>query len=444
MRTFSKVFASALLVTTFAGLTATIASANFLDSGKIAPWAYDAVLEARNSGIMQGGTDNNFRPLDAITRQEAAAILVKLLELDTTASTKITFSDVTANDWGWKQIEAVKHAGVMLGDGAVFRPNDKITREELAVLLVKAADIDPAGQADALTVADHKKISSWAKAYVQTAIEKKLMRGDGTNFNPQSQATRQEVAVMAANFTALVGAPQDPTAPQPEPGTTPEPTQPSTGTGTDTLEDLTSLNNVIRNSPTAQLLAALKDESFQHLSSFEPTQELYMDALLKKQYRVNRDLTRVEMQQTIDVVNVLTIEEVVSSNDPAGLIDVLKDAGITYPQAVLADLYMQGIDALPTPKTLADIQRVVTIVNTGNAALVTALTSANAALDADDAAALLTALQGVPGLPSLQAENADYYLSELAMEREFNRGYALNKSIIARVIEATNLSVSSN
>ncbi|TCP58185.1 S-layer family protein [Tumebacillus sp. BK434] len=392
MGTFSKVLTSVLLATTIAGITATTASANFFDTGKIAPWAYDAVLQARNSGIMQGGTDNHFRPLDAITRQETAAILVQLLKLDTPASTQITFRDVKATDWGWKQIEAVKKAGVMLGDGAQFRPYDKITREELAVLLVKAAGIDPSA-ANTLTVADHNKISAWAKAYVQTAIEKKLMRGDGTNFNPQSQATRQEVAVMAANFTALVEAsapkPEDPTTPQPEPGTDPSSTQPAAGEA----GELSVLNGVIRDSKSDLLPATLQEEGFLHVSSVAATRDAYLNQLHNKQTAAGRDLTRTEIQQIIDAVNAALIGEVPSANDPAEL--------------------------------------------------AAALTRVEAALDAKDSAALLRALQGMSGLPTVHPKFADDYLSELAMEREFAHDAALNKSIIARVIEATNISLAS-
>lgn len=96
----------------------------------------------------------------------------------------------------------------MQGDGnGAFRPDDSITREELAIVLARAAQADVQGKGAMLAVGDKNQVSDWAQDYVQAAIELGLMKGDGTNFNPTQHALRQEVAMVAVNFVSAVQKP---------------------------------------------------------------------------------------------------------------------------------------------------------------------------------------------------------------------------------------------
>jgi hypothetical protein len=202
---------AALASTTVMAPFSASASTSFADLNKAATWAQASILKAKETGIMKGDTDGNFRPLDTITRREAATILTKLLQLPVEETVTSSFVDVKSSDWGSKYIEAVKHAGLMSGDGKTFRPNAPITREELAVILVKAAKEDVTGKGSNLTVADRHVVSTWAKPYVQAAMEMGLLRGDGKNFNPKKSAQRQEVAVMAMNLSNVLSTvPQKP------------------------------------------------------------------------------------------------------------------------------------------------------------------------------------------------------------------------------------------
>lgn len=82
----------------------------------------------------------------------------------------------------------------MLGDvGGKFRPNDRVTREELAVILVRALKAQSAASAGVLAVADQKQISGWARGSVQSALERDLMRAEG-EFRPRQALERQEIA----------------------------------------------------------------------------------------------------------------------------------------------------------------------------------------------------------------------------------------------------------
>ncbi|KEO85218.1 5'-nucleotidase C-terminal domain-containing protein [Tumebacillus flagellatus] len=215
-----KLLVSALVLTTAlspvtatyaAGTTATATESvnGYLDLALADAWAQDAILQAKTLGLISGDPSGNFRPLDTITRQELAVILTRLMNLTLDTGSVSSYKDVPSAQWGVKYIETVAKAGLMTGDGdQTFRPDDQITREELAVVLARAAKLDVAGKGAKLSVADHGQVSEWAKDYVQAAIDAGLMQGDGVNFNPLQHAQRQEVAAVAVNFANTVNKPQ--------------------------------------------------------------------------------------------------------------------------------------------------------------------------------------------------------------------------------------------
>ncbi|PWK09651.1 S-layer homology domain-containing protein [Tumebacillus permanentifrigoris] len=206
--TLHKWLATTLALTmTITPLAASAATgAPYRDLGQADTWALDSIYQAFVLGLMSGDGDGNFRPQATITREEVAVVLARAVKPPAAAKSASTFHDVQAQGWSHDAIEAMVQAGLMTGDGdGTFRPTDLITREEMAVLLVKASNLTPAA-GDKLSVADRTSISPWAKGYVQTALEQGLLHGDGTNFNPQSHATRQEVAAMMMNLVVSLSA----------------------------------------------------------------------------------------------------------------------------------------------------------------------------------------------------------------------------------------------
>lgn len=171
--------------------------ATYTDLYQSAPWATDSILSARDLGFMTGDPSGEFRPHALITRQEMAVILTRVLQLETATRTR-AFADVPYDHWANRHIAAVNDAGLMTGDGTRFRPEDPITREELAVLLVKASG----GKitSTSLTTTDRTQVSPWARNYVATSMQMGLIRGDGVRFNPRDLAQRQAVAVLAVNL----------------------------------------------------------------------------------------------------------------------------------------------------------------------------------------------------------------------------------------------------
>ena len=81
-----------------------------------------------------------------------------------------------------------------LGDGAYFRPDSSITREELAVMAARCVQISATGMMD---FTDRESVSDWAKDAVDALASAGIINGfeDGT-FRPDGISTRAEAAVI--------------------------------------------------------------------------------------------------------------------------------------------------------------------------------------------------------------------------------------------------------
>lgn len=99
-------------------------------------WAKESILHAMDKGWMNGVSSTQFMPESPMTRAQAAAILVRALDIGTTAASgKAVFSDITGH-WARVEIEAAAKAGILQGVGSGrFEPDAVLTREQMAVLL---------------------------------------------------------------------------------------------------------------------------------------------------------------------------------------------------------------------------------------------------------------------------------------------------------------------
>ncbi len=156
-------------------------------------WASEAIKELSELGCISGYPDGTFKPENRITRAEFAVVLVKAYNINVAAGK--VFDD-TAGHWAGDYIASAYAAGIVSGyDENSFGPDDPITREQMAVLIVKAAGLPSAAGEPQFT--DSAAISGWAKGAVATAAENGIINGypDGT-FRPQGNATRAEAVTV--------------------------------------------------------------------------------------------------------------------------------------------------------------------------------------------------------------------------------------------------------
>jgi len=161
-------------------------------------WAAGEINFLAMQGIITG-YDGRFNPDKPITRAEFIKFLAAAKGLEPAQPTgeRARFSDVPAAAWYYGYVEAAADAGIIKGNGGKFSPEEQITREEMAVMVIRAMGIEDEPQVE-LEFKDQAKISAWAKEAVALAIEMELIKGDGDYFRPGNKATRAEAAVLVA------------------------------------------------------------------------------------------------------------------------------------------------------------------------------------------------------------------------------------------------------
>ena len=160
-------------------------------------WAKDDINYMYENGYVNGINETTFAPDANVTRAEFAAIAARILKLEQLDYSSV-FKDVKSDDWYAPVVETAYEAGIIQGSNGSFRPNDKITREEMAVILMRVYNIvNEYNSESELTFADSGKISDWAKEAVASACELELINGmGGNNFAPKSNTTRAQSATV--------------------------------------------------------------------------------------------------------------------------------------------------------------------------------------------------------------------------------------------------------
>lgn len=163
-------------------------------------WAAEAVERWSAKGVLQG-SDGAFRPDDTITRAEMAVILDRLMVYITVA--KNTFTDVQDGAWYTEALLGASAAGIMKGDGATMRPSASLTRQEAIVLLGRALGVKE--DVAAISVfTDAAAVADWAKGYVGGMSAAGIIKGADGRVNPTASITRAEVVTIMDNAVSAV------------------------------------------------------------------------------------------------------------------------------------------------------------------------------------------------------------------------------------------------
>lgn len=144
-------------------------------------WFYEAVMTMNRYGIIEGYGDGTFKPLDSVLREEFAVMMVKALQLDI-IETESSFTDVADGYWASKWIQTAKPylTGFMKNGELIFKPSAVAVREDMAVALVRALDkpVDDSVLQALNGYEDTNDISNNLKNYVASAVKNNLMSGE--------------------------------------------------------------------------------------------------------------------------------------------------------------------------------------------------------------------------------------------------------------------------
>ena len=145
---------------------------------------------------IKGYPDGTVRPEASLTRAEAAAILYRVMEkscVERFHAESSSFRDVPDGKWYTTYVATLEKAGVIVDSkDNNFRPNDAITRAELASMLAQFANVTGGTTSFSDVPATH-----WAADYIAAAVRSGWIQGypDGT-FRPEQTIKRAEMTAM--------------------------------------------------------------------------------------------------------------------------------------------------------------------------------------------------------------------------------------------------------
>lgn len=161
-------------------------------------WAEEYILDGVSRDFFRGMTATTFEPNTNITRGMIVTTLHRL-EGEPTATDPSSFPDVISEDWYGPAIAWASEHDIVLGyEDETFKPNQELTREEMATILSRYFinyKENSVIQVQAPDFADEASISQWADREVDIMVITGIMEGKpGNIFDPQGKATRAELS----------------------------------------------------------------------------------------------------------------------------------------------------------------------------------------------------------------------------------------------------------
>lgn len=178
-------------------------------------WAKSDIEFMAQRLVARGVTEDSFAPDSPLTRAQFAAFLVRLLGLEEERPAAMAFSDLPPDHWAYSAVGAAFKAGLVAGTGEkTFAPDREITREEIAVMLLRALEqkgLAPKIEEKEMNAilaryGDGEKVSTWARKAVAAAVKEGLLSGKPQNLlAPQDKATRAEAMALLKRLVDNLG-----------------------------------------------------------------------------------------------------------------------------------------------------------------------------------------------------------------------------------------------
>lgn len=188
-------------------------------------WAYDSICNVIQKGYFKGITDNKFEPETDMSRAMLVTVLWRLTG-DEIKTTKVVdgvtktypkyvnmFWDMKDDDWYTDYVSWANKNDIIDGySKREFRPDESVTREQLAVILYNylknyklVRTFDAMKINEKVVFTDEANISEWAKDKVSMMQQIGLLEGrnDGS-FDPKATVTRAEIATVIERLVKKV------------------------------------------------------------------------------------------------------------------------------------------------------------------------------------------------------------------------------------------------
>ncbi len=171
-------------------------------------WYSDSAKYVFENGLMKGVTDTAFAPNENLTRAMLVTVLYRA-ENEPATNRSIPFSDIDMGAYYANAVSWAKQNGIVNGvTENEFAPDESITREQIAAIMMRYAvykGMDALTLEENLHFADANEISEYAVSSMNWAVGAELINGKSEGIlAPKDNATRAEVAAILHRYLNVV------------------------------------------------------------------------------------------------------------------------------------------------------------------------------------------------------------------------------------------------
>lgn len=157
--------------------------------------ATEAILYLHDKNIISGYPDGTFRPNEPITRAQAAAMLLKALDIEVIKNPTVQFKDVTTKSNYYSILATINEKGIIRGDNGYMRPGEPTSRAQMAAILRRAFKMPLDSQP---TFTDVSQLH-WAYADINSIAKNRVASGyPNGSFKPSNIVTRAHFSAFLA------------------------------------------------------------------------------------------------------------------------------------------------------------------------------------------------------------------------------------------------------
>ena len=162
-------------------------------------WAEKQISQWTDKGLVKGYDDGTFKPNNSISRAEFMTMVNRAFGFKEMAA--INYVDVAAGAWYHGEIAKAVQAGYIKGDvDGLMNPNRQISRQEAAIILYRLLELDEDKDNRLVEVFnDAATIASWSKKEVNAIVKDGYLSGyPDRTFRPGNNMTRAETVTVLA------------------------------------------------------------------------------------------------------------------------------------------------------------------------------------------------------------------------------------------------------
>ena len=169
-------------------------------------WAKEAIETLAQKGVINGKSEGKFAPDDKVTREEFVKIIIGAFGL-LDEDAKSDFGDVDKSRWSYVFIATANELGIVTGDGENFNPTGEMSRQDMAVIIHRVFEyLGAKVSGESISFDDNADISDYAKEAVDALTAAGIINGMGDGtFAPKGTVTRAQTAKVVYGLMSIIG-----------------------------------------------------------------------------------------------------------------------------------------------------------------------------------------------------------------------------------------------